>query len=64
MNSKAVGVQVENVNYAIKAAYLSNLINMVPNTEIPSPTKQLVGKELKEQIKILKDYVCLIQVFE
>lgn len=62
LNSNAVGVQIENVNYAIKAAYLSNLINMVPNAEIPTPTNQLVGKELKEQIKILKDYVCLIQV--
>jgi S1-C subfamily serine protease len=60
LNSKAVGVQVENVNYAIKAAYLSNLINMVPNIDIPAPTNQLATKELKEQIKILKDYVCLI----
>jgi S1-C subfamily serine protease len=64
LNSKAVGVQIENVNYAIKAAYLSNLINMVPNAEFPTSTNQLVGKELKEQIKILKDYVCLIQVTE
>lgn len=64
LNSKAVGFQVENVNYAIKAAYLSNLINMVPNIEIPAPTNQLATKELKEQIKILKDYVCLIQVTE
>lgn len=64
LNSKAVGVQVENVNYAIKAAYLVNLINMVPNTYVPTPTNQLVGRELREQIKILKDYVCLIQVSE
>jgi len=62
LNSKAVGVQVENVNYAIKAAYLSNLINMVPNIDSPAPTNLLSTKELKEQIKILKDYVCLIQV--
>lgn len=64
LNSKAVGVQVENVNYAIKAAYLLNLINMVPNIEIPASTNQLAAKELKEQIKILKDYVCLISVIE
>jgi S1-C subfamily serine protease len=64
LNSKAAGVQVENVNYAIKAAYLMNLINMIPNTEIPTPSVQLVTKELKEQIKTLKDYVCLIQVTE
>jgi len=64
LNSKAVGVQVENVNYAIKAAYLMNLINMIPNIEIPTPSVQLVKKELKEQVKTLKDYVCLIQVTE
>lgn len=62
LNGKSIGVQVENVNYAIKSAYLSNLINMLPNTAIPSPTNNLVGKELKDQIKILKGYVCLIQV--
>ncbi|WP_416439572.1 trypsin-like peptidase domain-containing protein [Phnomibacter sp. MR] len=62
LNSKAIGIQTENVNYAIKAAYLSNLINMIPNIEMPRPTNELVGKELKEQIKVLKDFVCLIQV--
>ena len=64
LNSKAVGVQVENVNYAIKSAYLNNLINMIPNIELPVNTNQLASKELKEQIKTLKDFVCLIQVTE
>lgn len=64
LSGKTLAMQIENVSYAIKAAYLSNLINMIPNIEIPRATNQLKGKELKEQIKILKDYVCLIQVTE
>lgn len=64
LNSKAVGTSIENVNYAIKATYLLSLMNMIPNTIIPQPSNQLLGKELKEQVKILKNYVCLIQVSE
>ena len=64
LSSKAAGVSIENVNYAIKAAYLATLINMIPNMIVPVPTSQLVSKELKEQVKILKNYVCFIQVTE
>jgi len=52
----------ENVNYAIKASYLSNLINVLPeNIALPSGT-QLASKKLTDQIKILSDYVVLIKV--
>jgi S1-C subfamily serine protease len=64
LNGKAIGIQIENVNYAIKSAYLLNLINMLPNIENTPNNKQVPLKELKEQVKILKDFVCLIQVTE
>jgi S1-C subfamily serine protease len=64
LNSDAVGISIENVNYAIKVTYLISLMNMLPNTVIPMTTTQLVSKDLKEQVKILKNYVCLIQVTE
>ncbi|MEO7047666.1 MAG: serine protease [Ferruginibacter sp.] len=64
LSSKAAGVSIENVNYAIKAAYLATLISMIPNFIVPVPTTQLASKELKDQVKVLKNYVCLIQATE
>ena len=63
LNSKAVGTQVENVNYAIKSSYLLNLYNMLPNSSKISGASQVASKELQEQVKVLKNYVCLIKVF-
>lgn len=63
LNSKAVGTQVENVNYAIKSSYLLNLYNMLPNPTKISSTSQVASKELQDQVKVLKNYVCLIKVF-
>jgi len=63
LNEKAVGSSVENVNYAIKMSYLLNLYRMLPNSEQISKVSQVEGLELKEQVKILKDYVCLIKVY-
>lgn len=63
LNSKAVGVQVENVNYAIKSSYLLSLINMLPNPRKSNPTPQIVSKELEDQVKVLRNYVCLIKIF-
>ncbi len=52
----------ENVNYAIKARNLLNLIEALPETiSLPSST-QLASKSLTDQIKILSDYVVLIKV--
>ena len=61
LNSNAVGTQIENVNYAIKASYLLALYNMLPNNKKSGSTMQLQNKELKDQIKVLKNYVCLIE---
>jgi len=63
LNGKAVGTQIENVNYAIKSSYLLNLYNMLPNSTKLSTTSVVSTKELQDQVKILKNYVCLIRVF-
>jgi S1-C subfamily serine protease len=62
LNSDAVGTQIENVNYAIKASYLINLYGMLPESQKLNSNSSIIGKELKDQVKILKNYVCLIEV--
>ena len=63
LNSNSVGTKIENVNYAIKASYLLNLLTMLPNKVKPQTTSQVSTKELQDQVKILKNYVCLIRVY-
>jgi S1-C subfamily serine protease len=62
LNSQALGTPIENVNYAVKSSYLLNLYYMLPeSTKLPT-TSSLKSKELQDQVKILKNYVCLINV--
>lgn len=63
LNGQAVGTEIENVNYAIKSSYLLNLYNMLPSSTKLSKTSIVATKELQDQVKILKNYVCLIRVF-
>lgn len=63
LNESAVGTTIENVNYAIKMSYLLNLYKMLPSGNEISPNSKLENLELKDQVKILKDYVCLIKVY-
>ena len=63
LNSKAVGTDIQNVNYAIKASYLLNLYNMLPNPSKIETTSQVANKQLQDQVKVLKNYVCLIKVY-
>lgn len=63
LNSQAVGTQIENVNYAIKSSYLISLYNMLPNTSKLRTNSDLSSKELQDQVKILKNYVCLIRTY-
>jgi len=63
LNSAAVGTSVENVNYAIKVTYLLNLYGMLPNATPLQSTTKLNGKLLEEQIKVVKNYVCLIKIY-
>ena len=62
-NGKAIGVSIENVSYAIKATYLINMYKMLPNIPDLNTKSSLLGHELKDQVKILKDYVCLIKIY-
>lgn len=64
LNGNTVGVNIENVNYAIKATYLISLMNMLPNSNIPTGLNKLATKELKDQVKVLKNYVCLIHIVQ
>lgn len=63
LSSKAVGTDVENVNYAIKISYLLNLYNMLPNADKLNTLSTQTNKELQDQVKILKNYVCLIRSY-
>lgn len=63
LNSKAVGTEVQNVNYAIKASYLLNLYHMLPNPVKLESTSLVANKRLQDQVKVLKNYVCLIKVY-
>ena len=61
-SSKLVAEDVEGVSYSIKASYLNNLMDVLPESvSIPSNTS-LIGIPLEEQIKVLSDYVVLIKV--
>jgi len=63
LNEAAVGTSVENINYAIKISYLLNLYRMLPDKEELSKNLNLENLELKEQIKLLKNFVCLVKVY-
>ena len=52
----------ENVNYAIKSSYLSNLIDVLPVSIILPDDKSNYYKTLTEKIKILSDYVVMIKI--
>jgi S1-C subfamily serine protease len=59
---KFISVEIDNVSFSIKSSFLHNLIDSLPETiNIPKSTS-LKDKPLKEQIKILKDFVVLIKV--
>jgi S1-C subfamily serine protease len=63
LNSNAVGTQVENVNYAIKIGYLLNLYYTLPNFVQKENGSLVIGKDLQDQVKVLKNYVCLIKIY-
>ena len=62
LDPEAVGTNVENVNYAVKAQYLIDILNLMPSYKSPKPEFRAKGKELADQVKILKNFVCLIEV--
>ena len=63
LNGESVGIQIENVNYAIKISYLENLYNMLPSASKLNINSSVSSKELQEQVKVFKNYVCLIKIY-
>lgn len=60
---RAVGTKTENVNYALKSSYLLDVYSKLPKSAKISSTSKLANKELQDQVKVLKNYVCLIKTF-
>ena len=67
-NGNLVGVisgkhrNAENVNYAVKSAYLLNLISEINLSLDVSSLNTLQSKTLTDQVKLLKNYVYIIEV--
>jgi S1-C subfamily serine protease len=53
---------IENAGYAVKIAYLDLLLKNLPDYSTLISDNSLVSKSLDEQVKILKNWVCLIKV--
>jgi S1-C subfamily serine protease len=60
INSKLTGT--ENVSYAIKVSYLLNLIDLMPTTPDLQAQSLIIGKSMPEQVKILKNFIYIIEV--
>lgn len=54
--------ETENVGYAIKASYLQNIIELLPKRISSPSTVSLSTKSLPEKVKVLQNYVFLIEV--
>ena len=52
----------ENAGYAVKASYIRNLIELLPQNITLPQTNQLTGKTLPKQVEIASKAVCLIIV--
>lgn len=51
----------ENVSYAIKASYLTNLLDLLTTPPKLQTINALTGKQLTEQVKILNNFVYIIE---
>ena len=60
VNAKHSGA--ENASYAIKASYLLNLFDMMSSPPKLQTLSIVAGKQLTEQVKILKKYIYIIEV--
>lgn len=52
----------ENVSYAVKASYLTNLLDLLATPPKLQTINALTGKQLTEQVKILNKFVYIIEV--
>lgn len=60
VNAKHSGA--ENASYAIKASYLTNLIDLMPSPPRLQSVSSVAGKSLTEQVKILRKFTYIIEV--
>lgn len=60
INAKHIGA--ENVSYAIKSAYLMNLIQIMNTKPLLPLTNIISSKELSEQVKLVKDFVYILEI--
>ncbi len=61
INAKHVGA--ENASYAIKSSYLLNLIDLMPTPPKLQTVSSVAGKPLTEQVKILKKFTYIIEIY-
>ena len=59
INLKNLGIQ--NSSFATKTNYISNLISLLPLKIKFQVNNILASKSLSEKVKILKDYICIIE---
>ncbi len=59
LNGKKLGIEIENVNYAIKAYYLLKIMKEA-NIQYKPNNLTLKGKGIKEHVQSIKQYVCII----
>ena len=63
LDSKAMGTDVQNVNYALKISYLVSLIKNVPKFQDSFSKTNLQGLPLDKQVEVLKNAICLIKTY-
>lgn len=59
INAKHVGA--ENASYAVKASYLSNLVDFLPSPPKLQKVNSLTGKTLTQQVELVKKFVYIIE---
>lgn len=64
LDHKSVGIPIENVNYALKINYLQQLIDDGLSEPIKFKTGDILRTQnLQNQVKVLKNFVCLIEAY-
>jgi len=59
INAKLIGA--ENASYAVKASYLTNLIDLLPSPPKLQMVNSLSGKSLTQQVELAKRFVYIIE---
>ncbi len=64
LDQKSVGIPIENVNYALKINYLQQLMEDGLSGPVKFKTGDILReKNLQNQVKVLKSFVCLIEAY-